>query len=136
MGRRIVTSQLQASGGGQKLDTYFDKLIKYIPADLVAAWTAVSGLIAGAADSAQGNLLWIVFLVGLVLTPLWTWRQTQEPGLPPAVTQIVISTLAFAVWIFALGGPFSTLDWYQPLYGSLVLIGFTLVVPLLNPSEG
>lgn len=135
MGRRVVTSQLQAGGGGGDVDEYKDKLIKYIPADIVAGWTAVTGLIASADAGSQGGLMWIVFVVGLVITPLWIWRVTSEPNTKPAVTQIVISTLAFIVWVFALGGPFTGLSWYDPLYGSLLLIGFTFVVPIINPGE-
>jgi len=135
MTRRIITTQLQATDSAQTVDTYTDKLIKFIPADVVAAWTAVSGLIAGATDEPRGTLLWISFLVGLAVSALWTWRQTSLPGQPPALTQTAISTLAFGVWVFALGGPFNFQAWYSPLYGSLLLIAFTLIVPLINPPE-
>ncbi len=138
MGRRIVTSQLHSltSTSSPAVDTYFDKLIKYIPAELVAAWTAVTGLIAGATKEPQSTLLWISFAGGLILTAIWIWRRTTEPNKPLAITQIVISTVAFAVWVFALGGPFATMDWYSPLYGSLLLIAFTLIASLINPKEG
>jgi hypothetical protein len=32
----------------------------------------------------------------------------------------------------ALGAPFDALDWYRPLYASLVLIGYTLFVGLVE----
>ena len=138
MGRRIVTTQAQSLtiATAPAVDTYFDKLIKYIPAELIAAWTAVTGLIAGATKEPQGTLLWIAFIVGLILTAAWIWRRTTEPKKPIAITQIIISTMAFAVWVFALGGPFAAMNWYSPLYGSLLLIAFTLIVPVINPKEG
>ena len=138
MGRRIVTSQSQSLGiaAAPAVDTYFDKLIKYIPADLIAAWTAVTGLIAGATKEPKNTLLWITFGVGVILTAAWTWRQTTQPQKTAAYTQIVISTAAFAVWVFALGGPFATMEWYSPIYGSLLLIAFTLLVALIDPKEG
>lgn len=136
MGRRIVTKEKQKAGAAPSVDTYFDKLIKYIPADIVAAWTAVTGLIAGMAQNTQSTLLWITFVVGALLAAAWTWRQTSESNKPPATTQIIISTVAFIIWVFALGGPFETLSWYSPTYGSLLLIGFTLTVPLVDPQEG
>jgi hypothetical protein len=132
MSRRIITEQLQAGGGGPTVDTYFDKVIKNIPADIVGAWTAVSGLVLGAASSVPKNtVLWIAFAVGILLTALWTLKQTQQPNMPPATKQTIISTGAFFVWVFALGGPFAGLAWYNPLYGSLLLIAYTLVVALL-----
>lgn len=37
------------------------------------------------------------------LTAPLTWRQATEPGKPVAVSQIAIATIAFVVWVFALG---------------------------------
>jgi hypothetical protein len=74
------------------------------------------------------RILWIVFTFGILLTFLWKLKQTQLR------VQAAISTGAFIVWVFALGGPFSSLNWYNPLYGTLVLIGFTLVTGLINPD--
>lgn len=136
MGRRIVTTQLQATDGGAPVDSYFDKVIKYIPADVVGAWVAISGIIKSASEEvSKGTLLWIAFAVGMALTAAWTWKQTQEPDRRTAATQILISTAAFGVWVFALGGPFAELSWYAPVHGSLLLIGFTLFAGLINPPE-
>ena len=136
MPRRIRTVALQASGGGVQLDGYFDRVVKYIPADVVGAWVAVSGIIKSAAkdDPNAPNILWIAFAVGVVATGLWVWRQTTTPPLPSAKMQIIISVLAFAVWVFALGGPFSTLKFYHDYYGSLLLIGFTLFAGMFTPK--
>lgn len=138
MSRRIVTEQYQAAAkGAQVPDTYFDRVVKYIPADVVAAWTAASGLIAGSGSNSQSTLLWISFFVGLVFTAGWTYRQTAEPNMKTATTQIGIATAAFAVWVFALGGgPFASLSWYEPVFGSLLLIAYTLLVALIVPKEG
>jgi hypothetical protein len=148
MTRRVVTTRFQAAGqaegAGANVDTYFDRVIKYIPADIIAAWTAVTGIIASqtvmptegtTAGSGQLVALWISFGVGVILTFLWVQRQTTLPNQPPARTQSIVSTLAFIVWVFALGGPFATLGFYEPWIGSLLLIGFTLAVGLVVPSE-
>jgi hypothetical protein len=134
MSRRITTLQLQTTQGGQ-VDTYFDRVVKYIPADIIAAWTTATGLIASATNVPSKLLSWIVFSVGLILTPWWIYKQTNKPPLPAARTQILIGTLAFAVWVFALGGPFKDLGFYRPLYGSLLLMLFTLIVGRIQPQE-
>jgi uncharacterized BrkB/YihY/UPF0761 family membrane protein len=134
MSRRIVTTNLQAAGGGPP-DTYVDKVVKNIPADVIAAWLAATGAIDQARDVPATALLWAVFVVLLVITPFWILRQTSVPQRPPAVTQALIATGSFAVWVFAIGGPFARIDAYRPLYGSLALIGYTLVVALVNPEE-
>jgi len=136
MSRRIITSELQDAAGAAAPDAYFDRVVKYIPSDVVAAWTAAAGLIAGAQNIPKDTILWITFFVGLILTAGWTYRQTTIPGKITAVTQILIATGAFVVWVFALGGgPFSSLAWYNPVYGSLLLIAYTLLVALIVPGE-
>jgi hypothetical protein len=114
-------------------DTYFDKVLKYIPADVVGARVAVTGLVSSAPGVPQQQILWVAFAAGLVLTAWWTTKQTSAPGRPTPVAQVVISTGAFAVWVFALGGPFEHVPG-QKLYGSLLLILYTLVVARITPK--
>ncbi|MGD1875010.1 MAG: hypothetical protein ACFB02_18380 [Mastigocoleus sp.] len=117
------------------IDTYFDKVVKYIPADIVGAWIAVTGLIKSADDTIpKVTLLWIAFSWGVFFTIIWTWKQTQELNKPLARTQIIISTIAFIVWAYALGEPFESVGFYKPIYGSLLLILYTLTVALINPK--
>ncbi|MDY6941107.1 MAG: hypothetical protein SWY16_26045 [Cyanobacteriota bacterium] len=136
MGRRIVSVQYQSGGGKAQVDSYFDRVLKYIPADVVGAWLTVNGLIQSAGDDVpKSGLLWLSFVLGLVATAWWTLGQTQDPKKKPARTQTIIATGAFGVWIFALGGPFATLSFYRPLYGSLLLIFYTLFVARIDPPE-
>jgi hypothetical protein len=136
MGRRIVTKQLHAYLPGAQVDTYFDRVVKYIPSDIVAAWTAVTGLVNTASTAPKATLLWILLVIFIVITAVWTLRQTAERNKPPAIKQTIISTGSFCVWVFALGGPFATLEgFYQPLYSSLALIIWSLGVGLFIPKE-
>jgi len=134
MSRRIVTTQTQATtGAAQPLDSYFDRVIKYIPADVVAAWVTVRGLVIGAAGVPKQTVLWIAFAFLLAFTAYWTYRNTKVPDKPPATTQIIVATAAFAVWVIALGNP--PVNW-NALYGSLLLIAFTLASGVIVPKEG
>ncbi|MGK7872878.1 MAG: hypothetical protein AB4426_06060 [Xenococcaceae cyanobacterium] len=133
MSRRIITKKLDTTG--TQVDTYFDRVIKYIPAEIIAAWTAAIGLVNSDPEAPKNTLLWGLFVIFLLLTAAWTLKQTTEKNKPPALTQTAISTGSFAVWVFALGDPFVTLAFYRPWYGSLALILYTLVVALINPPE-
>ena len=144
MGRRVITTKdvsppktegvfIKGKGGvvpQPQIDDYPTKLIKYIPAEIVAAFVVVDGILRSA-PQVPTAVYWIIFLVLLIFTPLYIWRVTTEPNKPPAIAQILISTSSFFVWVFALGGPFSYLDWYQPVYGALVLPIFTLLIPIV-----
>jgi hypothetical protein len=132
---RVYTARDAACDAGTSEDAYLTKLVKYIPAEIVAAYIAASR----ALESARGEVpletvLWAVAGVLLVLTPLWMLFAASEPGKPRPAFQALAATLAFASWVFALGGPFEFQTWYRPAYGSLVLILVTLVIPLAEKA--
>jgi hypothetical protein len=135
MGRRIITSQLQAKGKEAELDGYFDKLIKYIPTEIVGGWIAMTGLIKGASNIPTNTILWVLFVIFTGLTAVYIIQQTFQPKKPLAIKQTSISTIAFMVWVFALGEPFNSLSFYNPVYGSILLILYNLTIPLINPVE-
>jgi hypothetical protein len=135
MSRRIETARRVEALGAESAtqDTYWDKVLKYIPAEIVAAWIFLAALIASATPPPPNLVHWIIFGVMVILTAGWIYRRT---GTPVVWTQIIISTIAFAVWAFALGGPFETIGWYRPLYGSIVLVIYTLAVGIVDPPRG
>ena len=72
---RVVWPKAQAAAGVPpppippgEIDTYFDKVVKYIPADIVSAWVAVTGLVSSARDLPRQPILWVAFAIGLILT--------------------------------------------------------------------
>lgn len=136
MGRRIVTRRLESGTSKEAVDGYQDRLLKYIPADVNTAWLALTGIVKSATTIPQSTVLWILFAILLILTPIWTWKETSQSNNPPAKTQILVSTGAFLVWAFALGDPFTSLSFYQPVYASILLILYTLIVAKIVPTEG
>jgi hypothetical protein len=115
-------------------DSYAQKVMAYIPADIIAAWVAVSGILAQSNSTIPHWLSWAVFGGLFVLTPFYVcYLKTTPPGLTSnKLFHWITSCLAFASWVFALGGPFSTLSWYEPIYGSLLLVFVTLVIPVME----
>lgn len=137
MGRRIVTKKLESGADKGTVDGYQDRLLKYIPADINAAWIVVIGIVKTITKLPQNTVLWVLFFIFLILTPIWIWLGTKELKKPIAKTQIIVSTIAFFVWVFALGEPFSTSfkDFYEPAYGSILMILYTLIVAKIVPTE-
>jgi hypothetical protein len=79
MSRRIVWSAYESSDSEGKIDGYFDRLLKYIPSDVVGLWLAGSGLIKSQADDgSRAGLLWFLFVVGLVISFFWTRKQESR----------------------------------------------------------
>jgi len=122
-----------------RTSSYFEKLIKYIPGELNAAYIAIDGILREelVSDPVAPWLYWGVFLFLLVLTPLYIkYRPTKEAVEQSVRFHCCAATVAFAVWVFALGGPFaiSFPDIYRPVYGSLLLILTTLTIPIIEAA--
>ncbi len=115
-------------------DSYVTKLIKYIPAEIVAAYLTLSGIIATAETVPQVPTLWVVAGSLLVFTFLWVLFGTRDRslGLPPPYYQAIVSSIAFAVWVMVISGDTLLEHCWLPLYGSLLLIGVTLLIPLFE----
>lgn len=108
---------------------YRDRLLKLIPTEIVAAYMVLSGIIP--ADSAKWGTL-IVSIVLLVLVPFYLWRMHNVHR----NSQLIVTTISFAVWLYSLGGPFKAWGLYESWIGSVILILWTLIIPLVvNPKS-
>jgi hypothetical protein len=108
-------------------DKYTTKLLKYIPAEVIALYLTLDTLIRSA-DQIPVAVYWGIFLFGIIATYLYLWRveNVAKQG------QLVISMLAYCIWVFAIGGPFTNLEWYDPIYGGILLPIFTFMVPIIE----
>ncbi len=108
-----------------------EKILNYIPAEIVAAFISINAIFMSVEHPPTLTTQWIVFVILIALTALYTWKTTSHDLLPMATTQIVISTAAFVIWVYTLGGPFVMFSWYQPYWGTILVTLFTLLPPLL-----
>lgn len=113
-------------------DNFLAKVIKYIPAEIIAGYVAISGILDTVKSTVPFHTVqWVIAGILLILTPLWILRLGRVAGQPLPIYQAIVGAVAFVCWVFALsGGPFSTLSWYSPAYGAIVLVLFTLIAPL------
>ena len=132
MGRRIVWTEYESTDVDGKIDGYFDRLLKYIPSDVVGLWLTGSGLIQSqASNESRLILLWVLFFLGFIFSYFWMIKQTESADESTPWRQVILSCVSYAVWVFAIGGPFLELSWYEPLQGSLLLLIYTTAIPLL-----
>ena len=135
--RQIITEKdvpetaLETTGtpGPVKPDDYLDRLLKYIPAEMVALWITSFGIASAAsADIPFEIIAWAMFITVLAITPLYLWRLQNVTSR----LQLGLSTISFVVWVFALGGPFAFYDWYNTVYGALLLPFVTVLIPIIK----
>ena len=83
-----------------------DRLLKYIPAESVALYLTLQGIVLSSVEGpALNTWLWFAFGIRIIGTPLYLWRVQQVSER----MQLAVSTTAFGVWVFALGGAFEGL---------------------------
>jgi hypothetical protein len=106
--------------GTPTADDYWNRLLKYIPIEVIGVYLAASDAVASVTGhTKRETVLWIIFGVVLAVTPIYL-RNVVGIVRP---RQLIISAVAFAVWAFALGGPFAE-SWsgYESWMGALAII--------------
>jgi hypothetical protein len=112
-----------------KADNYQDRLLKLIPTEVIATYIAVDGVLKSAPSNVPALLLrWVVFVALLFAT----WFYLERIENVNKRQQLAISTIAFAVWVFSLGGPFSNYQWYSSIYGAVLLPIYTFGVAIVQ----
>jgi len=117
-----------------KKDDYVAQLIKFIPSEIVSFYVAIFAAASAITDLAPITY-WVMFIMGLVATLFFTLANNKKEllanNIPGVFSKTAISTFAFFVWAFTLGEPFKSLSWYQPFYGTMLLMFYTLLAPKL-----
>jgi hypothetical protein len=116
-----------SQSGEPKADDYQDRLLKLIPTEVVTSYIFLDGLLRSAPANVPASVLrWVVFVALLVAT----WFYLNRIENVTKRDQLIISTLAFALWVFSLGGPFTAFHWYSPIYGAVLLPLYTFGVAI------
>jgi len=136
-------------------DGYIQKLIKYIPVEVIAAYTAMVGYLAigPTTDIPVYKIYYLVLLAILfIASPVWTYfavlddtDENTDQKKKRALFHSAISGFAFLIWVYATGNPLlqillckcttancSDCAIYSHALGSMILVLFTLVTPLLE----
>jgi len=93
-------------------DGYLDRLIKYIPAEVIALYLGATNVVP-TTDSSYWSALWIITVLTALCTPVYMYFVTKADHQPTLWSQIIISSVAFPIWVFAIGGPFRHFSWYN-----------------------
>lgn len=116
----LVPSDTDDGGTGSAEATAVARLAKNISPQIK------SGVPAKADQTSEEILMQVVFFVLLVLTPIYLRMVSKVTN----ITQLVLSTMSFVVWVYTLGGPFVTWDAYNSKAASVILILWSLIPPL------
>ena len=169
MGRLVVPQRRQnssqgpqESSGGVRApggDNFMDRLVKYIPSEVLAAYLALDRAVGtdamalkdklkaqglqetavrwGAQQTLDYFLPHAVFAVLLVLTPICIWQYAaSESGRAPWKLHACVATAAFAVWAYAIqGSVFVINELYYAKLAGLIVVVFTILSGFFRLSE-
>ncbi|MCX6688899.1 MAG: hypothetical protein NTZ39_04290 [Methanoregula sp.] len=131
---RGKASVRKAAGGGQ-LDTYVDKLVKLIPAEIVAIYLVGLGQIPKDLPPNQMIALPAWTFICFVLVIVTRIYYTKDPGIFANGKIVCISAISFIIWAYSLGGPFQAYNLYIPWIGSLMILVWTFIAPKIYGDE-
>jgi hypothetical protein len=147
--RRVITrsdvirlqAQRAAPGGGAQAalaaaeptvpDDYWTSLQKLIPAEVVAAFMAIDGVVQAKVGISPA-IYWVIYSILAALCLLYARKAATTPELGTNRRQVVVATVAFLVWTYAIGGPYSYAEvswWIRPL-GCICVVLYTTAAPL------
>jgi hypothetical protein len=111
-------------------DDFLTQLVKFIPVEILGFYTLVASIIIANTEGDPGRGWWLLglFAGSVALAPLYTWRVGKV--VRPA--QNIAGAAAMAVYVFAVGGWFTTLAWYRPWHGAIAVALAIVVLALFN----
>ena len=112
----------------EDFNSYLDRLAKMIPSPVIALYLVGTSQIP--TGQAIGLLVWaVICLIGVIVLMAYGTADSQKKKKPDRV-HIMISSGAFVVWVYAMGGPFAAFNLQVPWIGSLAVLAYTFFVPI------
>ncbi len=102
-------------------DGYRDRLLKLIPAEIVAAYLALQANLMELGDA----VIWVVIAALFVLTFFYL----RLLGGVKKPKQLVFSSVSFLIWVYSIAPEPILKDLYNPPLASVVLVMWTLLIP-------
>jgi len=116
---------------GLPTDSYRERLLKYIPVEIIVFYVAVYGLAYAlfSADPLFPFVARLILTAGIVATPLYLLEAEHVTDW----VHLGISTAGFVIWGFALGVvPLSDIPGYNQVAASLALPVYVFLSPLVE----
>jgi hypothetical protein len=136
-----ITSRASARRGaaaaapqGEEFNSYLDRLMKMIPAEVIALYLVGAGMIPEGQSIAIAAWA-IVCLAGVVVLRVYGTADAANHK-PADWTHTLICAGAFVLWIYSIGGPFTAFNVHVPWLGSLFVLAYTFFIPLVYKGPG
>ena len=111
-------------------DDLYTKLLKFIPAPLIALYLTLTNLVLGAASGTlEKVILWVLF----AFFALMVFFYLRQRGVH-RMSQIGLSVVAFIAWATASPGPFQLIHWWKEWIGTLTMGILVTLLVVFQPA--
>jgi hypothetical protein len=139
-GLEDVIQSPNAAAGAAAGDNYVERMVKYVPAEIIGGSMVVNAMLSQAMISAGHTATMAGFpvafiadgalILGLLLTPLFCWYVRQDGD--AWVINAFVSTLAFPFWAYLMGAVAFT-GHYDGNLAAILVLTFTAISGLVSP---
>jgi len=126
--------------GAQAGDSYIERMVKYVPAEIIAFSMVVNSILAQAVTTGGKNAVMAGFpvtsvatgalILAMTLTPLFCWY-VREDG-DAWLVNAAVSTVAFPFWAYLMGAVAFT-EYHDGNLAAILVLTFTVVSGLVSP---
>src|SRR5688500_942553 len=119
---RIYRPTRKGIADSEALKPYLDRLLKLIPAEVLSLYLVGVGVIPKEGTTAL--VLWASFCLIAVIMVKAYGTSDRVHNIQPDWVHVILSAIAFVIWVYSLGGPFEVYELHVPYIGSLLILGF------------
>ena len=127
-GRKRSEADTAAGAAEPEPDGLPEKLVKYVPAETVAFFVAVS---AAVGTQHEGWLI-ALFIIGALGTPAYLWAVAPSGSAAPHPYFYALAIIAFVCWALGTSGSTQSLFGLSQNLGGVVLASAAFVIPLAD----
>ncbi len=135
VGNRRIVSIAEAQ---TPADGYLTRIVKYVPTEFITVYLTLNNFVGdtkgGTGDKLTVNQYWVAFAVLLVVNAIYLLFATRQNGKGPAINQVVISTILYAIFIYAVGGPFKEAGDYNLTLATVLLPVALFIAGFIDPN--
>jgi hypothetical protein len=134
-------ARLAGTSKDSRAKEFLEQVSKFVPAEIISGYVAIDGFLSSEKSTNEQIYFYgaiLNFIIFLILTPVY-FNKIAESG-DAKRTQLLTSTLAFIIWVYAVGGDSGifgdpVLDIYNATISSCLLVLFSLVSGLITPKS-
>jgi len=114
---------------GEPFKSYFGRVMKMVPVEVIGLYLGIAGFIPDKEKVWQ--LVWALLCLGCVIPSRILGTQDREKGKGIDWVVVVLSCVAYLIWVYTIGGPFKSFNIYHAIVAGALSALWTFIVPLI-----